>query len=131
VSGDPSHCATALVGVPADRAYAFLVDPVALGRWSLGCMDLEPIGDGVYRGHSLFDGSEGWLSIDGDPQRRVVDYHAGVRPRAVRVLRFAAGVAQRLHGRGALAAALRQPRRRDLADQGAAGSRALIDGNAA
>jgi hypothetical protein len=77
VSGDPSHCATALVGVPADRAYAFLVDPVALGRWSLGCMDLEPIGDGVYRGHSLFDGSEGWLSIDGDPQRRVVDYHVG------------------------------------------------------
>jgi hypothetical protein len=77
VSPDHSHCATTLVGVPADRAYAFLVDPVALGRWSLGCMDLTHVGNGVYRGRSLFDGGEGWLSIDGDPQRRVVDYHVG------------------------------------------------------
>jgi hypothetical protein len=40
-------------------------------------MDLVHVGGGVYRGRSLFDGGEGWLSIDGDPQRLVVDYHVG------------------------------------------------------
>ena len=142
---DHAHCATALVDVPADRAYAFLVDPAALGRWSLGCMDLVHVGSGIYRGRSLFDGGEGWLSIDGDPQRRVIDYHvgtmqeraaahlrprgagAGVRPCAVRVLRLAACVALNVHGRGALAASLCQPRRRDLADQGPARSRRALN----
>ena len=74
---DHAHCATAMVEVAAEAAYAFLVDPAALGRWSLGCMDLVHVGSGVYRGRSLFDGSEGWLSIDGDPKRLVIDYHVG------------------------------------------------------
>ena len=74
---DDAHCATAMVEVPAAAAYAFLVDPAALGRWSLGCMDLVHVGSGIYRGRSLFDGGEGWLSIDGDPKRLVIDYHVG------------------------------------------------------
>lgn len=74
-----AHTATARVDVPADAAYAFLVDPAALGRWSLGCMDLVDEGGGVWRGRSLFDGSEGWLSIDGDATRRLVDYQVGTR----------------------------------------------------
>jgi len=85
-ASDHAHCATALVGVAADRAYAFLVDPAALGRWSLGCMDLVDVGGGIYRGRSLFDGGEGFLSIDGDPQRRVIDYHVGtLQERAPRI----------------------------------------------
>jgi hypothetical protein len=85
-ASDHAHCATTLVGVAADRAYAFLVDPAALGRWSLGCMDLVDVGGGIYRGRSLFDGGEGFLSIDGDPQRRVVDYHVGtLQERAPRI----------------------------------------------
>ena len=74
---DHAHCATALVEVAAEAAYAFLVDPAALGGWSLGCMDLVHVGGGIYRGRSLFDGGEGWLSIDGDPTRLVIDYHVG------------------------------------------------------
>ncbi len=129
-------------------AYAFLVDPAALGRWSLGCMDLVHVGSGIYRGRSLFDGGEGWLSIDGDPQRLVIDYHVGTMDE--RVPRICARVVPgpvcglapsecyvsllawrcRLHGRVAMAASLCQPRRRDLADQGPARSRrrALNDG---
>ena len=68
---------SALVEVPAEAAYAFLVDPAALGRWSLGCMDVVHVGSGIYRGRSLFDGGEGWLSIDGDPKRLVIDYPSG------------------------------------------------------
>ena len=75
----PAHQATCAVEAPAEAAYAFLVDPAALSRWSLGCMDLVHVGGGVYTGRSLFDGSEGFLSIDGDPARLLVDYHVGTR----------------------------------------------------
>lgn len=85
-----AHAVTARVAVTADDAYAFLADPVALGRWSLGCMDLVADGPGVWRGRSLFDGGEGWLSIDGDPARRLVDFHVGTRD--LRVPRISARV---------------------------------------
>ena len=32
---DFAHCATALVGVGADKAFEFLADPLSLGTWSL------------------------------------------------------------------------------------------------
>ena len=83
---DDAHCATALVEVPAEAAYAFLVDPTALGRGSLVGSDRGHVGSGIYRGRSLFDGGEGWLSIDGDPQRGVIDYHVGtLQERAPRI----------------------------------------------
>lgn len=72
-----SHATTCSVAVGAEAAFAFLADPAALSRWSLGCMDLVHLGDGVYRGRSLFDGVEGWLSIDADPRRLLIDYHVG------------------------------------------------------
>ena len=74
---DIGHSISAWLDVSAASAYAFLIDPRALSRWSLGCMDLEDIGGGVFRGRSLFDGSPGWLSIDADPLRLMVDYHVG------------------------------------------------------
>ena len=72
-----AHSVTARLDVAAADAFAFLIDPAALGRWSLGCMDLRDIGDGIYTGHSLFDGSQGWLSIAADPVHMLVDYHVG------------------------------------------------------
>ncbi len=72
-----SHSVTCLVTVHAEAAFAFMADPVALSRWSLGCMDLVEVGKGVYTGRSLFDGGQGWLSIDADPRRLLVDYHVG------------------------------------------------------
>jgi len=76
-----SHSSTCRVSVRAADAFAFLVDPVALSRWSLGCMDLVDLGNGVYTGRSLFDGGQGWLSIDGDRSRLLVDYHVGTLER--------------------------------------------------
>lgn len=87
---DIAHAVSARLDVPAASAYAFLVDSAALSRWSLGCMDLVAAGDGVYTGRSLFDGARGWLSIDGDANRLLVDYHVGTA--AVRQPRISARV---------------------------------------
>lgn len=76
-----SHSATCSVSVAAIDAFGFLADPVALSRWSLGCMDLVDLGNGVYTGRSLFDGGQGWLSIEGDRSRLLVDYHVGTLDR--------------------------------------------------
>jgi hypothetical protein len=76
-SASLSHAATCRAAVHADAAFGFLADPVALSRWSLGCMDLVHVRDGVYTGRSLFDGGQGWLSIDADPRRLLIDYHVG------------------------------------------------------
>jgi hypothetical protein len=80
-----SHSATALVEVPAEAAFAFLADPAALGRWSLGCMDLASEGGGVWSGTSLFDGARGYLSIEALREKLLIDYHVGTagerRPR--------------------------------------------------
>jgi hypothetical protein len=72
------HLATAHVLAPADAAFAYLSDPLQLGRWSLGCFATAWDGEnGLYTGLSLFDGSKGWFSIDADPARMLVDYSVG------------------------------------------------------
>jgi hypothetical protein len=73
-----SHCATAHVEAAAEVAFRFLADPVALGGWSLGCMQTRPDGaDGLHTGISLFDGAQGWFRIDADPVRLTVVYAVG------------------------------------------------------
>jgi hypothetical protein len=72
------HSVTALIEVSADKAFAFMKDPLLLGRWSLGCMDTEPSEvEGVYTGTSLFDGGTGFFEIDADEKRLIVDYRLG------------------------------------------------------
>jgi hypothetical protein len=78
-----SHCVTTEVAAPAERAYAFLLDGLKLGRWALGAWATETKGDGLYVGRSLFDGAEAWLRPVGDPARLTVDYHLGGDPAAL------------------------------------------------
>ncbi|RMH49429.1 MAG: hypothetical protein D6686_08185 [Alphaproteobacteria bacterium] len=62
----PDHAHTAAIRIDAPAAFAFacLSDPRQVGRWALGCMDLRPAGaEGVWRGHSLLDGAEGFVEI--------------------------------------------------------------------
>ena len=80
-----SHITTRHVQVSADVAFRLLSDPIALGRWSLGCFDTTPVGDdGLYTGHSLIDGNQGWFRIDADPERHVIDYLVGTPDRLTR-----------------------------------------------
>ena len=80
-----SHIATRQVQAPAEVAFRYLSDPLAVGRWSLGCFDTEPAGEaGLFTGRSLIDGSRGWFRIEADPQRLLIDYLVGPRERLVR-----------------------------------------------
>lgn len=72
------HSVSALIEAPAKHAFAFLADGAALGRWALGCFDTrKDEATGLYRGRSLFDGSEGFLRIDARPDLLLIDYHIG------------------------------------------------------
>ncbi len=76
-----AHMICQRVDVPSSLAFDFLRNPTALGRWSLGCMNLQPVDAGIWCGHSLFDGAPGWLTIDADRQRLLIDYHVGTLDR--------------------------------------------------
>ena len=78
-----SHCVTAECAVPARRAYDFLTDGVAVGRWALGSFDAQRVGQNLFRGRSLFDGAEVLYRPVGDAARLIVDYHVGTNPRAL------------------------------------------------
>ncbi|QIB64546.1 hypothetical protein [Kineobactrum salinum] len=78
-SPELSHCVTALVNAPAIMAFDFLSDPMALGRWSIGCMNtLHTDEEGVYVGRSLFSDAESWFSIDARPELMLIDYRIGI-----------------------------------------------------
>ena len=79
------HMVTRLVQAPADIALAFLSDPVSLGRWSLGCFGtMLDETSGAHTGRSLFDGSQGWFSIEVDHPRMIIDYLVGAPDRLSR-----------------------------------------------
>lgn len=77
-SSNYAHSVTGLFDVPAEAAFTFMADPVALGQWSLGCMNTQPVDEtGIHSGHSLFDGAQGFFEIDTDSNRLIVDYRLG------------------------------------------------------
>lgn len=78
VGPDIGHSVSALVEAPAERVFAFLSDGEALGRWALGSFGTRRDEEtGLYRGRSLFDGSEGFLHIDARRDLMLIDYHIG------------------------------------------------------
>lgn len=73
-----SHLATCHVLAPAEIAFAYLADPIKLGRWSLGCFDTTATDTpDIYTGLSLFDGGRGWFKIKTEPFLRSIDYWVG------------------------------------------------------
>lgn len=72
-----SHAVTQHVQAPPDAAFAYLADPIALGRWSLGCFDTEAVGKGLFTGLSLFDDARGYFRIDADREHGRIDYLVG------------------------------------------------------
>lgn len=72
------HTCAARVNAPARVAFDFLADPQALGRWSLGALNVkETATKGIYTGFSMFDGSQAWLAIDPRPELLLIDYRVG------------------------------------------------------
>lgn len=83
MTGALSHCVSAECAVPARRAYAFLSDGLAVGRWALGSFNAKRVGRNLFRGRSLFDGAPVHYRPVGDPARLIVDYHVGADPKAL------------------------------------------------
>jgi hypothetical protein len=78
-----AHCVSAECAVPARRAYAFLADGLAVGRWALGSFQARRVGPNLFRGRSLFDDATVLYRPVGDRARLIVDYHVGADPKAL------------------------------------------------
>ncbi|MCB1407060.1 MAG: hypothetical protein KDK01_12590 [Rhodobacteraceae bacterium] len=74
-----AHHVSTRAAVSADFAFALLADATFVGNWSLGSMGLVPDGDGVYRGTSMFDGSDAFVEIRPYPALGLIDYAVGTR----------------------------------------------------
>jgi hypothetical protein len=71
------------IAAPARAVFDFLADPEKLTLWSFGTWRIEPLGDGLLRGHALATGAQICLRIDPDPARLLIDYHLGPDPGAL------------------------------------------------
>jgi hypothetical protein len=98
---DFAHCVTALVNVPAAKAFEFLADPLSLGTWSLGCMRTRAAksgavgataeAEGPYTGTSLYDDTPASFDVRSHPELLTIDYFVGdagnLKPRnSVRII---------------------------------------------
>ena len=73
-----SHTTTLRVDVAADVAFDFLADPLRLGHWALACFNTTQAGQpGLFTGVSLYDGARGWVRVDADRERHIIDFHIG------------------------------------------------------
>ncbi len=74
------HAATTHVAVEAEIAFAYLGDGLRQSDWALGSWDRVQIGEQLFRGRSLFDGSEAYVRISTTPGALLVDYEVGPAP---------------------------------------------------
>lgn len=72
-----SHTASIVVSASPDEAFAFMASGEQQSNWALGSWDRELVGEDVWVGRSLFDGSEHFVRIDADPRLRLIDYSVG------------------------------------------------------
>ena len=77
------HAATVLVEVPPEAAFAYLADGLKQSDWTLGSWNREHLGDGLFRGTSLFDGSDAYVRLDPVPASLLVDYWVGPDPESM------------------------------------------------
>jgi hypothetical protein len=77
---DLFHGATVAVEVSPERAFRFMADGIALGRWSFGCWNTVDRGEGLYSGRSLLTDAEFFVRPIGDSSNLIVIYHVGSAP---------------------------------------------------
>lgn len=78
------HSASAQVDVRAAIAFTYLGDGLRQADWALGSWDRTEVGDGLFRGRSLFDGSDVYVRISTVPAAMLVDYEVGPSPDQLR-----------------------------------------------
>lgn len=70
--------------VPAQLAFAYLSDGLRQSEWALGSWDRELFAGDLFRGRSLFDGSESYVRIATHATALLVDYEVGPAPDRLR-----------------------------------------------
>ncbi|SEE64674.1 Enamine deaminase RidA, house cleaning of reactive enamine intermediates, YjgF/YER057c/UK114 family [Rhizobiales bacterium GAS191] len=113
------HVASERVRAPASSAFAFLADGRSLGRWALGCFETTARPDGLFAGHSLFDGKELLVRVEGDPEKLCVTYHVGpaLERLSPRIVAKVEAAAQRPGGEGECLVSLIAERTPDMTEQ--------------
>ena len=77
ISTSQSFSVAELVAVGADTALAFLADGMNQRFWALGSWDRREVGDGVFVGTSLLDGTELYVRPIPNPALLLVDFETG------------------------------------------------------
>lgn len=77
ISTSQSFSVAELVAVGADTAFAFLTDGMNQRFWALGSWDRREVGDGVFVGTSLLDGTELYVRPIPNPALLLVDFETG------------------------------------------------------
>jgi hypothetical protein len=67
----------AVVEAEAEVAFAFLADGMNQQYWALGSWDRRPLGEGLFVGTSLFDGTELTVRVIPRPELGIVDFETG------------------------------------------------------
>lgn len=75
-----AHCVSASINVAPDTAFDFLSDGMNQSYWALGSWNRCEVGDGIYAGTSLFDGSELFVRLHLNSELRIVDFETGRSP---------------------------------------------------
>lgn len=110
------HEVDATCRVPAALAFLFLGDGRSLGRWALGSWNTEEVGDGVFRGHSLFDDQPAYIRLESLAAEMRVIYHVGGLPSALN-RRIEAYVCEDDEDPSACRVVLRAERPPDMSDE--------------
>ncbi len=74
------HSTARWCGVTVPAALAHLGMAAGMQRWNLGLWNCREVEPGLFTGQSLFDGATGWVRVQTDPQRGVIDYLVGADP---------------------------------------------------
>jgi hypothetical protein len=75
-----SYTVSARCDAPADTAFDFLSDGLALGGWALGCFTTEPLADGIFQGRAIDTGELVYVRPLPDRERGVIVFEVGLDP---------------------------------------------------
>lgn len=95
-----AHCVSTVIDVEPDAAFAYLSDGMNQSHWALGSWNRREVGNGVYAGTSLFDGSELFIRLSPRSDLMIVDFETGPSPDALRHSVEARVIAGETLGRG-------------------------------
>jgi hypothetical protein len=84
MSGTLVHATAVEAAIAPEQAFEYPADGLKQSQWALESWDREKIGDGLFRGTSLFTGEAAYVRIAATRALLLVDYEVGPSPDALR-----------------------------------------------